>query len=175
MEQRVEDLYFSWLVDLIDDGDTDDYSEMLGYLHSREFTWSISFDSNRAAYGVDLRDRFILENDYGDLIKRYMFNGPCSVLEMMIGLSISCEAVAGNAIDWFWFMIKNLGLQDYRNGTFDPKNLERKIDIFLDRKFRPDGRGGLFYIRNSENDLTKIEIWSQFMFYVNSTGEYDSI
>jgi len=175
MEQRVEELYFLWLVNLIDDGDSEDYSEVLGYLYRKEFIWSISFDSNRAAYGLDLRDRFIFDNDYGDLMKRYMNDGPCSVLEMMVALSLSCETVAGNAVDWFWFMIKNLGLKDYRNGTFDLKNLERKVDIFLDRKFRPDGKGGLFYIRNSKNDLTKIEIWSQFMYYVNSTGEFDQI
>lgn len=173
MEKRVEDLYFAWLVGLIDDGETEDYSELLRYLYSREFTWSIDFDSNRAAYGLDLRERFISENDFGERMMRYMPQGPCSVLEMMIGLAISCESVVGEADKWFWFMIKNLGLKDCTNDEFDEYDVKHIIDIFLNRKFRPDGKGGLFYIKNSENDLRQIEIWYQFMFYVNSI--YDDI
>lgn len=173
MEKRVEDLYFTWLVDLIDDGEIEDYSELLRYLYSREFTWSIDFDSNRAAHGLDLRDTFISENDYGDMMKRYMPQGPCTVLEMMIGLAISAESVVGDRDKWFWFMIKNLGLADATNEEFDEYDVKRIIDNFLDRKFRPDGKGGLFYIKNSENDLRQIEIWYQFLFYVNSI--YDDI
>lgn len=173
MEKRVDDLYFAWLVSLIDDGDTDDFSELLRYLYSREFTWSIDFDSNRAAHGLTLRDRFISENDYGERMRIYMPDKPCSVLEMMIGLSISCENVVGNAIDWFWFMIKNLGLMNCRNGEYDLDYVETCIDRFLNREYRPDGKGGLFYIKDSRNDLRQIEIWYQFQFYVNSV--YDHI
>ena len=178
MEKRVDDLYFAWLVSLIDDGDTDDFSKLLRYLYSREFTWSIDFDSNRAAHGLALRDRFIYENNYsekryGERMKIYMPDKPCSVLEMMIGLSISCENVVGSAIDWFWFMIKNLGLMNCRNYPFDESYVKECIDRFLNREYRPDGKGGLFYIKDSRNDLRQIEIWYQFQFYVNSV--YDHI
>lgn len=172
-ERRVEDLYFQWLVDLIDDGDVDDYMDVLELLFHIDFIWSMDMDSNRAAYGLELRERFVKEEDYGDRIFKYMPDRPCSVLEMLIGLSESCETVAGDSIDWFWFMFKNLGLKDCRNGEFSQASVRRKIDIFLNRSFRPDGKGGLFFIRNSENDLTKIDIWNQFMFYLNS--KYDDI
>lgn len=173
MERRVDELYFKWLVSIIDDGDTEDFTDLLRYLYSREFTWTIDFDSNRAAYGLELRNKFIYDNDYGERMSKYMPDGPCSVLEMMIGLAISAESVVGDSVDWFWFFIKNLGLKDCRNDNFSQIAVSRKIDIFLNRQFRPDGKGGLIYIRNSENDLRKIEIWYQVMFYINSI--YDDI
>lgn len=173
LEKRVKDLYFTWLVSIIDDGDTDEFDLLLRYLFDREFTWILDFDSNRAAYGLELRNIFIVENDYGDRMKKYMPDGPCSVLEMMIGLALSAEKVVGDHKAWFWFMIKNLGLKDCRDDVYSQTAVKRKIDIFLNRTFRPDGKGGLFYIKNSENDLREIEIWYQLMFYINSI--YDEV
>ena len=173
MERRVDELYFEWLVSLIDDGDTKDFHRLLRYLYHKEFTWSMDMDSNRAAYGLTLRDRFIAENDYGERMRIYMPDRECSVLEMMIGLAISAENVIGDSVDWFWFMIKNLGLKDCRNDNFDREYVMDCVDKFLNREFRPDGKGGLFYIKDSRNDLRQVEIWYQFMFYVNSI--YDDI
>lgn len=171
--RRVGELYFQWLVDLIDNGNAEDYTKVLELLFYTDFTWSMDMDSNREAYGLALRTRFVKEKDYGEFMLKYMPDGPCSVLEMMIGLSESCETVAGNSIEWFWLMFKNLGLRSCSNRNFSQRSVERKIDIFLRRDFRPDGKGGLFFIRDSENDLTQMDIWSQFLMYLNS--KYDEI
>lgn len=171
--RRVENLYFLWLVDLIDDGESKKFSSVLEALFYTDFVWSMDMDSNRAAYGLDLRERFVKERDFGERVMIYMPDRPCSVLEMMIGLAESCETVAGEKIDWFWLMFRNLGLRSCDNESFSQRSFDNRIERFLERDFRPDGKGGLFFIRNSENDLTKMDIWNQFLMYLNS--KYDEI
>ena len=79
------DEYFEWLYEFVcGERFAKEFSfrKLLVYLHSREFTYTLNMDSNRAQDGIDLRERY-----YGDST----IKGPCSVLEMMLALSIRCE------------------------------------------------------------------------------------
>jgi hypothetical protein len=98
----------------------------------------------------------------------------CSVLEMMAALAIRCEEsimddplVGDRTKQWFWKMIVNLGLGSMTNDKFDVKYVDYVLDRFLDREYEPDGRGGLFTIRDCEDDMRDIEIWVQLNRYVN--------
>jgi hypothetical protein len=52
------------------------------------------------------------------------------------------------------------------DGYFDKFYVKEKIDIFLQRKYKPDGTGGLFVLRG-RRDLRGVEIWMQAMWYLD--------
>lgn len=172
---RLKDRYFEWMYDTVCDkrfSKRNSYRELLSYLHSIEFTWSIPKDANRAEDGKDLRWRFAYMNHtqiYDEL------DGPCSVLELLIALSIRCEesimddpSVGDRTGQWFWMMITNLGLGSMNDRRFNPDYVDKVISRFLDRDYAPDGRGGLFTVRNSECDMRDVEIWTQAMWFLDT-------
>ncbi len=173
MRDDISNEYFKWLYDLVC---SDRYSEhisyrkLLMYLHSTPFVYSIQNDDNRAADGVDMRYRF---TNNGDLPKELC--GPCSVLEMMIALAVRCEETIANDTDygdrtgqWFWGMIVNLGLGSMTDEYFDKSYVKDAVDRFLNREYEPNGKGGLFTIRDCNRDLRTVEIWYQLCWYLNT-------
>lgn len=172
--------YFEWLCDLIQSHryvDIMSFDRLLRFLHATDFTYTILKDGNREGDGIDLRYRFIYENDYDYTSTiQLLDNGrPCSVFEMMVALSLRCEETImddpgiGNRIgQWFWGMIVNLGLGGMTDDCFDEEKASYIIDRFLRRKYEPDGRGGLFTIKNIDRDLRKVEIWYQLCWYLDT-------
>lgn len=167
--------YFEWLVGIAcANNKAVSYRKLLTYLHDTEFIFSMPMDSNRAADGVDLRYRFA-HRYLGDDDAEYCITGPCSVLEMMLALAIRCEenimddpTMGDRTTQWFWGMIGSLGLGGMYDTNFDIFKAERIVERFLDRDYDPDGRGGLFTIRNYDYDMRTIEIWHQLCEYLNS-------
>jgi hypothetical protein len=133
-------------------------------------------DENRALDGIALRERFEDECAYEPGIMDSYFKGrPCSVLEMMIALSIRCEEdimsdpTRGNRIgQWFWSMIVSLGLGGITDYRYDREYVDNVIFRFLTRNYDRDGKGGLFTIPNCGVDLRDVEIWHQMCWYINS-------
>ena len=147
------------------------YDKLLSYLSHREFTIIIPNDVNRAEDGIDLRLRYLMEEATGEHISR---REPCSVLEMMIALSIRCEesimdnpAYGDRTTQWFWGMIRTLGLFSMTDDRFDIDYVSQVIDRFLNREYAPNGEGGLFKISNCRYDLREIEIWYQLCWYLD--------
>ena len=174
----ISDEYFEWLYNSVCEGiysDEISYQKLLMYLHNTEFTFIMQRDENRAEDGIDLRYRFSLEHDYEDRdITRYL-DGPCSVLEMMIALATRCEETimddtryGKRTTQWFWGMINNLGLGGMTDDRFDKSYVDVVIDRFLNRDYEPNGKGGLFTIRNCDDDLRHVEIWIQLLWYLDS-------
>lgn len=178
MRDRILNEYFEWMSELVCDEKyiTDKrYIKLLTYLHSTVFRYPtyIPHDGNRAEDGVGLRYRFAYERGYDD-ISAYLV-GPCSVLEMMIALSIKCEEHIMEDLDigdrkgqWFWNMIENLGLYSMDDEAFDKLYVSNVINRFLDRKYRDNGMGGLFTVPDCPYDLRNVEIWYQMCWYLNS-------
>lgn len=168
--------YFKWLYNLVCEdrySNNLSYRKLLMYLHNTEFVYSIRKDENRAADGVDLRYRFAMHSGNQHISK--WIEGPCSVLEMMVGLAIRCEEtimddpqIGNRTGQWFWGMIANLGLGSMVDSRFDEGEVERIVRRFLNRDYGPDGKGGLFTIRNCDCDMRKIEIWTQMLYYLDS-------
>lgn len=173
----IEDRYFDWLYDIVCGGRLSkeiSYRKLLMYLYRTEFTYLIPKDQNRAEDGIDLRYRFALGNEYPSDLVYDVLDGPCSVLEMMIALAIRCEEnimddsrFGDRTAQWFWSMITSLGLGGMMDGKFDEGFVGDTIERFLNRKYRPDGKGGLFTIRNCKRDLRKVEIWYQLCWYLD--------
>jgi hypothetical protein len=179
-ENAIINEYFEWLYNLVC---RDRYSPQISHrklisrLHCIEFRYSIPKDGNRAEDGIKLRYRFALRNGYeksADIIMDIL-DGPCSVLEMLIALALKCEEdimddpkVGDRTTQWFWGMLTNLGLGGCRDELYERSRVDNAIERFLNRDYEPDGRGGLFTIRNCEYDLRDVEIWYQLCWYLDT-------
>ena len=149
------------------------YRKLLTHLHNIEFIYSIPRDKNRASDGEHLRYRFALYEDCEELYD--YLDDPCSVLEMMIALAIRVEEnilanpeIGDRTSQWFWEMVTNLGLGSMTDQHYDRDYVNEAVERLLYREYEPDGKGGLFRIRNCEYDLRDVEIWCQFNYYINT-------
>lgn len=157
--------YLKWLIKKMDG---DDYRKLFNAMICREFTYFISNDDNRAADGINLRDIFFDET--GIEVKDGI---PCSILEMLVALSIRCEidivGVPGEEkiSRLFWIMIKNLDLDWCTDARFDPRFVKEKMDILVERRYGRNGFGGLFPLyEHAKEDMRKTEIWYQMNYYI---------
>lgn len=181
---QITNEYFDWMYDYVCKGRAHkevSYRKLFAYLHDTEFTYCLERDENRAYDGVCLRRRFARtkdERDYNYILD--ILDRPCSVLEMMLALAIRFEEeimdnpLYGNRIkQWFWSMMKNMGLNMMTDAAFDKRYVERSINTMLNRTYDPNGRGGLFYIPNCQDDLRKFEIWTQLCWFSNAfSGDF---
>lgn len=175
-KDRINDEYFDWLCEVVDSKRFSkhvSYRKLLMHLHNIEFTWFIPYDDNRADDGIMLRRKYALAH-HDEELSDYI-SGPCSVLEMMAALAIRCEesimddTLFGNRTgQWFWGMIHNLGLSPMNDSNFDAEFVDDVIARFLNREYEPDGKGGLFTIKNCDHDLRTVEIWRQLSWYLGS-------
>lgn len=156
--------YYIWLLDRVNVtlSEKQAYSFLFNTLFKREFKWSIETDENRASDGEELRRQY--EDETGNLTDDYE---GCNMLEMLVALSIRCENdIMGlpdedNTSHWFWEMLKNLGLDIYSNSRWDPVRVNSILDKLIFRKYKSDGSGGLFPLRNAKTDQRNVEIWYQ--------------
>lgn len=169
----IRDEYFDWLCDLVCRNRYSDelsYRKLLKRLHTVEFTWLIPSDKDRAEEGLSLRYRY--QSATGRTCEDY---GPCSILELMIALSIHCEqsimddpVIGDRTGQWFWQMIANLGLGSMTDIRYNDDYVDDVIDRFLNREYDPDGRGSLFRIRDCPRDVRDMEIWHQLCYFLNT-------
>ena len=168
--------YFDWMYNLVCRNRYSkniSFKKVFSYLNNTKFTYTIRMDLNRAKDGTELRRRYANEFKIANIYDRIC--GPCSVLEMMIALAIRCEETImddenfGDRTDqWFWDMMKNLGLGHMDDDEFDEEYVSDVITRFLNRDYEPDGRGGLFFVRNCDIDLRDVEIWIQMLWYLDN-------
>lgn len=165
--------YFNWLESLAMGSNTN-YHELCEYLHSIIFVPLMEYDYNRVDDGVELRYGFGYENDISQVIVSCeLDHEPCSVLEMMVALAMKMDNIVtsneGNMIsEWVMVMFKSLHLDDFTDGNFNENEAAEIIDIFLEREYDRYGDGGLFYIPDAKEDMRKIEIWEQAMWFLSS-------
>ena len=137
-KNAVENKYFNWLVDIVKVGNKVSYRKLLAHLHSTDFVYKYA-DSSRASDGEDLRYRFYNEIPGVTKADLLYLNSPCSMLEMMIALAIRCEETImddpryGNRTkQWFWNMMKSLGLNYMNDDCFDRDKIEWAIGSIIE-------------------------------------------
>lgn len=147
------------------------FHRLLTFLYNQNFTPSCELDGARAEDGLDLRYRFAQTQNvvYQDV--QDAFTGiPCSMLEMMVALSIRIEehiledAASGNRVgQWFWNMVVSLGLVAMDDTRFNEERAQSVLDRFNAREYQPNGAGGLFTLMHPTEDMRTIDIWYQLM------------
>lgn len=171
----VKNDYFEWLYNLVCENrysGAQSFRKLLMYLHGAEFTYIIPMDENRALDGISLRWQYVCSKGYSRDVLNHL-DGPCSVLEMMVALCFKCEGfmddpdIGDRFSQWFWHMIVSLGLGGMTDEMFTRRKAEGSVRSFLDRNYEPNGRGGLFTIRNCDRDLRTVEIWHQMCWYLD--------
>lgn len=175
----IHDEYFEWLCDIVCQNrfaETISYRKLLAHLHNVEFRWSRTLDADRASWGIDMRYRFAQSRplDMSCFDLRTILKSPCSVLEMMIALAVRCEEdmmddpeYGDRTSQWFWGMVRSLGLGGMTDRIYDPDRVETVIQRFLDRDYESNGKGGLFTLRHAPFDARKVDIWYQLCWYLD--------
>lgn len=171
--------YHRWLISLVDDEIGTmayDYSQLMGFLSDISFKWTMDMDKNRAEDGLQLR----YEYDYsfggrGISVSEELEDVPCSVLEMLVALSLRCydeflsgfdeETASPHRV--FFDMITNLGLSGERDDRFSFDFCLKKCNKFLKREYQRDGYGNIFRVNPKDLDCRDTEIWWQMMRYVD--------
>lgn len=170
--------YFEWLCNIV--GGFETHYFLLKRLFSREFYYEIAKDGNRAFDGIQLREIYNNQLGYLDFAMQIVngvrvdanIDGVCTVLEMLVALSIRCEHDIMYDPDegdrtklWFWTMLENLDIAKYDNESWNQEafdDVNHKIDILLDRTYKRNGQGGLFPLNSKHTkDQRKTELWYQ--------------
>lgn len=160
--------YKDWLLDRVH-FDKNGYEKLMDDLHERDFTWKLDRDDNRAEDGMFLRDEFFYEN----YLRNASFDRGCSVLEMLVALSMRIDnEYIGDPEDphpemIFWEMIENLGLGGCTDRRYDSYYVNDRLTIWMERKFDYDGNQSIFPLKKAVRDQTEAEIWSQMNEYLS--------
>lgn len=181
-EDQLNCEYLEWMYQTVcDDQYTKNlsYRKLFTYLYDTEFTYTRPMDGNRYEDGIDLRYEFGRSSGITDnMIAAYLDNRPCSVLEMMIALSIRletnimCNEDLGDRVgQWFWEMIVNLGLGRMNDRNFDEDHFENAMRTFMNHEYDRDGKGGLFRTTDKSKDMRTLDIWYQMHAYLNDVLE----
>lgn len=189
-EVPVQDLkqrYFDWLVSKISGSGkyyhyehlANDHKKLLTYLYERSFNYYIlPMDGNRSEDGIDLR-----YSGFGDEcgidqhdVALYLDQCDCSMLEMMAALAIRAENIVGDPVFgdrtglWFWCMVGSLGLMKMTDDNYDEQKVTMVVDNFINHDYKPDGRGGLFTLKNPPHDMRDAEIWNQMCWFLSENA-----
>lgn len=172
----INDPYFSYISDLALKRDRGNYKKLLIALHSFPFEYILDLDENREIDGLELRMEYIRSHSHFkyDLENLY-FERPCSVLEMMVALSKRCHDTILNPEDGkertnelFSLMLTNMGLIDCTDENYNQSKINKAVMRMLNRTYTAEGDGGLFYIPGIKDDMRKVELWYQAMWYIDS-------
>ena len=162
-EPDIREDYFYWLADQVSSHNR--YYQSLRVLFHMEFLDLVDNDVNRIDDGLLVRERYLNERriDENELI------GPCSMLEMLIGLleRIQWEMtdeVNDNSLErWFSEVMKNIGLDQYED---DRGKIFQTVKDVRDRKYDRNGKGGFFPLNNPIRDQRGVELWYQMNSYL---------
>lgn len=147
------------------------YDLLMEELHDSPFEYSIPHDRNRYMDGIALRDEYYdsTKCDY-DIFE----NRECSILEMLVALSIRIEdEFIGDPNEphpdkFFWEMICNLKLDQFKNRTFSKWKIKDILSVWILRRFKVRGEGSPFPLKSRiQIDQRNREIWDQAMAYLN--------
>lgn len=145
------------------------YNVLFKVMHQTDFYWILERDANRAEDAYNLREMFLQRNGIHYMTRNELgMDGPASFLEMLIAL---CQRVEKDitydqysARDLFWSIIANLKFTWFFDGNISDKDVnyaKGAMAVVMDRMYGKNGAGGMFPLKSSTRDQTKVEIWYQ--------------
>ena len=168
MDSYIED-YLAWLREMVR-LDEPQYDELAQVLWSTDFHYSVRGDDNRAADGVALRKEY--DETYGHNCTK-LASKPCSVLEFLIALAKRMDyatfdyTVGPRVYKWFWDMLRNLGIGEYRCKKPKIRGISTVLENFMTRNYDENGTGNIFSLRKTVPEFEKIEFWYQMNAYLD--------
>ena len=154
--------YYLWLESLVNDGN---HRSLIRYLYEKPYRWQFVLDENRAAGGINLRSKYAY--DIGVNVQD-VGQGPCSILEMLIALADRMtEILTMDIWDWFWDLIRNLGLERFDDAHFDERGVNYILDVWLDRRYDRTGKGSLFPLKEYSGDSRNLDTWGQMNVWIS--------
>lgn len=171
MAETLDEQYLIWLyarIGSVDETRRDKtYWSLLGKLFTREFVWLVPNDDNRVEDGRYMRYEFLEEMKLTGQVDQNWMGAGCSVLEMLMGVASRLSFEADRApTHWFWELLTNLGLSGFHDMAFNDRRVDAIIDKLIWRTYKFNGQGGLFPLRQSDEDQREIEIWYQMNLYL---------
>lgn len=153
--------YYLWLTEM---AGIDSRCHLLKVLDLIPYRWQFALDENRAAAGENLRQLYSKEvGVYLDDVR----GGPCSVLEMLIGVAqMMSDLLSMTEPDipkFFKELITNLGLS---LTNADDNVIFSKVDCWLDREFDSRGRGSIFPLKYYTGDARALDVFDAMNVYI---------
>lgn len=175
MNKLLEEYYY-YLLDNIGANlpEHQNYTYLLEDLNDKEFIWRHPMDENRDIDGLYLRKEFLFDTNRDISL---VWDDPRSVLEVLIAFSkrIETEITGEPGNDdigrWFWVMLDNLGIL-LPDDHYDHGLVMYNLDIWLLRKFKSDGREGIFPLKKPNSDQRDVDMWYQMQSYLNENWSF---
>lgn len=153
------------------DDEISDYSMLLNDLNSFPFIYILERDRDRLVDAEEQRCEFA---DFLNCHDLSFSSGP-SILEVLVALARKLDMSIGYESSsprrWFHYMIRSLGLLGFRNEGYNADDVRAILYMFVNRDYGSDGDGGCCYYPCGL-DLREVDIWYQWMYYLNSLEEF---
>lgn len=165
--------YRLWLNNKVSNDISAAYGQLLAILWRTEFVAEYEPDQNRMEDAKNLRDEFADSIDIENSEFLKLKTTPVRLIEIMICMSKRISDIIStedNTAKYFWEMVASMEMQKLDDSNFNASSAQKHIDILLGHKYRRNGRGGLFFIRDigPEYNAPGLDIWSQAMAWINS-------
>lgn len=169
--------YQNYLFSKVTNGTTAPYIHLLQYMYDTPFTYTVWKDESRAVDALDFRAKYVEWRHLSELEASEL--GPAedksapSVLEVLVAMCVRVETrimrneeKGDRTAEFFWNIMSCLGIAHLNDNMFDSAEVEAAMQRLLNRTYEYNGVNGPFYIENPREDLRKVDLWYQFMWYL---------
>lgn len=170
MTEPIEEAYFRWLLGRVSEiNSLYEYRGLVPlarHLHGIEFEWDITDDENRAEDGRYLRELYCYEEDVAAYPEWLWLE--CSIFELLVALVDRLSYLGGGPPEgWFFELLDNLYLTEHLHSSrLRVNDVNRRIDVLVNRQYSPNGQGGLFPLRDPDMDQRDVSMWMQANAYL---------
>lgn len=181
IRDNLSQLYYNWLTTELISVDPS-FINVVEILFSRDYVPIMNMDESRKQDGKHLRDQFMAkyEGRSAIILGSSPWDDECSMLEMMIGLSVRMKQEFffedDDIFDVNTILFENMLMSLCIKPSSTSEEVNEIIDIFLMRQYDATGRGSLFDLTNKTSDIDwRIPpIWNQMLAWVSTThGIYE--
>lgn len=173
--------YFHWLCSQVmlsqQPGSPRSYTFLADRMNRMVFNDNVPNDRNRSADGIQLRHDFLAQHgaDYGSMEVADLLYPQASVFEVLVGLAHRANfEVEVGIVEWFGRFIQNLRLTSFTDSEIQPGDIQRigrVLAKFNERRYLPNGRGGLFPLKGGHwPDQREEELWYQLSHYIEENN-----
>lgn len=174
--------YFDWLYERVfgirDVVTRNNYTIICDAMHRFPFKSLVDYDENRIKDGTALREQFLRDykrrvnvSDKVDLIMP-----DASIFEVLVALANRADFMMDHGEEfWFDIFITNLQLKEFNDMRYlarDATKIGRRLKRFNDRHYQPDGTGGIFPLKEPQQDQRTVELWYQMAAWMTENKLY---